>query len=463
MKKKILILFSIVFFCAICFFGCGVAALKNGPKAEDIVYGNGGFSVVKGDYLYFSNAYYDYNNLKEGENKYDFGTSLKVYGIYRVKLNDDKLVQLDDNGFPVGAELMVPQIGAYAYSGLYICGNYLYYTTPFTGNKSGTYVKGLITFRRVNLDRTNPKLLLTMEEYDTNCKYFVNYIDGITYITILNTNSSVTLLTVQGENVQNRTIATNALDVITTEQTELSGNTLTNNNSKYVYYTKQDGNYYSLYRRSFSSLAEEILIDSSSNKIELVSAKNDRVYFKESNILKSSTFENNEIAKTYSNQEISTDNTTGIKSFYILNDTNGARLDRGIACVSYNGTDYSVSIYNNSTSQYLFSNSNQINILNVNNNSMFYQLVDDNALYCFNISNFSTTKITDEFITSVSDENTGVYDFDLYHAFYFNTVEGSNNTIKYLHMLNLYGYGYQDDGGNNIGHYIGVLDASNMK
>lgn len=462
MKKKILFLFSILCFCAICFFGCGVTALNGGPKLDDIVYGNGGLSVLKGDYLYFSNAYYDYNNLKEGENKYDFNSSNKLYGIYRVKLNDDKLVELDDDGFPINAELMVPQIGGYAYSGLYICGNYLYYTSPFTGNKSGTYIKGLITFERVNLDRTGHKVLLKMEDYSSSCKYFVNYIGGVTYITILNTNSSVTLLTVQGENVQNKLVATNVSDVVAPEQTNLSNNTSLSENSKYFYYTKQDGDYYSLYKKSFATLEEEVLIDSTINKIELVDVKNDRVYYKENNILKSSTFENNASVKVYSNQEISQDSETGIKSFYILSDTNGAKLDRGVVCVSYDGSNYSLSIYNGSP-QFLFSNSNQINVLSVNNNLLYYQLADDNALYCFNIESLSNTKVAEEFITSVSDELTNVYDFDLYHGFYFNTVESANNTVKYLHMVNLYGFGYLDDNNNNIGHYIGVLDASNIK
>ena len=137
-------------------------------------------------------------------------------------------------------------------------------------------------------------------------------------------------------------------------------------------------------------------------------------------------------------------------------------MDRGIVCVSYDGTEYSVNIYNGD-SQFLFSNSNQINILYVNNNSIFYKISEDDALYCFDIVNMSNRTVTEKFTNSIGEENSNVCDFDLYHGFYFDTVESANNDVKYLHMVNLYGFGYENEDGNNIGHYIGVLDATKMK
>ena len=444
--------------CAVCFFGCGVSALGNGPRANDVVYGNGGFSVVKGDYLYFSNAYCDYNSLKDGENKYDFNSSKKVYGIYRVKLNEDKLVRLDSDGFPIGAELMVPQVGAYAYSGLYICGDYLYYTTPFTGNKSGTYVKGLISFERVNLNRTGHKVLMKMEDYSSSCKYYINYINGVTYITILDTNSNVILMSVKGENVETKTVAYDVSGMVC-EHSEI-----TNVGQEYIYYTVKEGNYYSLFKKSMvnSSETKQVLISSTTNELELVKFKNGRLYYKEGKVLKSSNFENNAEPKVYTNQEISSDDENGLKSFYILDDTNGVRIDRGVAFVSYDGSNYSVNIYNGSSSEFLFSDSKQINILHIYNNCVYYKLADDESLYCYNIVNDSSSKVCENFVTSVDDENTGVYDFDDCHGFYFNTVEEANNSLKYLHMVNLNGFGYEDDDNNNIGHFIGVLDARNI-
>lgn len=449
--------------CAICLFGCGVAALNGGPRTTDGIYGNGGFSVVKGDYLYFSNAYYDYNNLNEGENKYDFNSPKKLYGIYRVKLNENKLVNLDENGFPVGAELMVPQVGAYAYSGLYICGNYLYYTTPFTGNKSGTYVKGLITFERVNLNRTGHKILYRMEDYSSSCKYYLNYINGVTYITILDVNSNVISVAVQGENIQTKTIATGVSTLFAPEQTELSHNEEINSCSTYIYYTKKDGDYYSMYKKSLvnNSEAAQMLVGPTTNEVEVLQVKNDRVYYKENKILKSSNFENNVEPKIYTNQQLAGDDENGIKSYYVLDDTNGTRLDRGVACVCYDGSSYSVNVYNGSSYQFLFSNSSQINILYAYNNNVYYKLADDDALYCFNMSNSNNSKIAKEFLTSIDDAS-NVYDFNCYHGYYFSTVESANNTVKYLHVVSLNGFGYEDENGELVGQYVGVLDASRM-
>ena len=74
MKKKFLVLVSILFVFALSVFGCGSFKLSGGPKATDTVYGNGSVAVVKGDYLYFTNAYLDYNNI-ETKTKNFFFTS----------------------------------------------------------------------------------------------------------------------------------------------------------------------------------------------------------------------------------------------------------------------------------------------------------------------------------------------------------------------------------------------------
>ena len=99
MKKKISILCLILCLSLITFFGCGVISLPAGPKYDDAVYGNGGFAVVKGDYLYFANAYIDYNNIGNNDNKFDRdGTMQKNYGIYRTKLNASGVVDVNDKG-----------------------------------------------------------------------------------------------------------------------------------------------------------------------------------------------------------------------------------------------------------------------------------------------------------------------------------------------------------------------------
>ena len=173
LKKKLLFLVAILFVFTLSVFGCGGAVLSGGPSLTDTVYGNGGSAVVKGDYLYFANAYYDYNNLGSNDNKYDRDGQLqKNYGIYRIKLNKNGVVDLNGNGTPVGAELLVPQVGGYEKSGLYICGEYLYYTTPYSGYKTGEseLTKGLLRFEKSKLNGEDHVILSEGEDYSVGCQ-----------------------------------------------------------------------------------------------------------------------------------------------------------------------------------------------------------------------------------------------------------------------------------------------------
>ncbi len=469
MKKKLLLLLSIVLVCAVCLFACGVAPLSAGPANSDSILGNGGLAVVKGDYLYFANAYYDYNSLKEGENKYDFNNTQKLYGIYRVKLNQNGIVDLDKDGFPTGAELMVPQVAGYSYSGLYIFGDYLYYTTPFTGNKSGELVKGLITFERVNLNRTGHKVLHTMTTYSSSCKYNINYIDGSVYITIFDNDSNLVVVRDKGgDNVQTKTLSTKVENLCVFEQNS-DVNTQLNSVNKYAYYTRKVDDVTTLYRKSLVdfNLAEEGLRVSQKD-LKPVSVKNNRVYFLEDNILKSSSFDSEEsssLVTTYSSLSVKSDSSTDtentIISYYILDDTYGGGYDRGIMAVVYDGSEYVVKNYTPTGSEVVFENAKQQSILYVKGSKIYYKLADDEALYCFNDNTEQDFVVANKFNTTTKDDETNVYDFDSNRAYYFDVISDSNE-VKYLHLVELSASGYTDENDNPVGHYIGVEDASKI-
>ena len=68
-----------------CFSACGgLGRFDDNPNADDVVYGNGGLTVQKGDYLYFVNGYIDTSSVGETNNYGDIDQS----AIYRVKLTD---------------------------------------------------------------------------------------------------------------------------------------------------------------------------------------------------------------------------------------------------------------------------------------------------------------------------------------------------------------------------------------
>lgn len=470
MKKKFLYIFSLLLFCAVCLIGCGGFKLSGGPLATDTVYGNGGSVVVKGDYMYFANAFIDYNNIGKYENKYNEDASKHIYGIYRTKLNDFGLVSFNKDGIPQGAELMVPQVGGYAYSGLYICGDYLYYTTPYTGDNAGSEVKGLITFDRVKLDGSEHQVIHTMTAYSSSCKYSINYIDGATYITIFDSNSNLQVIKVVGGNItkydgsNHSAFATGVDSFATMTQTEITSSNSVDKVNKYVYYTKKDANnYYSLYRKSLTKLdeAESVLISSTKDVIKLIEVKNNRVYFVQDNMLYSSTFEVDSQPNACIPFEVKDEVTTGVVSYKILNDTIGSgAVDRGIAIVYNDGANYSVSVVNGSNIQSCFSKQKQVTILNVLNDNIYFQVAEDEGLYVYNTTSNTETKLAKSFTTSVADSLT-MFDFDDERAFYFSTAEGSKGNLKYLHIVSLNeNYSYKNADSEAIGKYVGLLDAS---
>lgn len=469
MKKKFLYIFSLLLFCAVCLFGCGGFRLSGGPLATDTVYGNGGSVVVKGDYMYFANAFIDYNNIGKYENKYNEDASKQIYGIYRTKLNDFGLVSFNQDGIPQGAELMVPQVGGYAYSGLYICGDYLYYTTPYTGDNAGTEVKGLISFDRVKLDGSEHQVIHTMTAYSSTCKYSINYIDGATYITIFDNDKNLQVIKAVGGNIikydgsNHEVFAAGVETFATMTQTEITSLNEVENVNKYVYYTKVDANnVYTLYKKSLTNLDEQATpLANSQNAIKLVEVKNNRVYYIQDGMLLSNTFESDSQAKICIPFEVKDSATTELVSYKILNDTIGSgAIDRGVVIVYNDGTYYSVSITNGSNVKNCFYKDKQITVLNVLNDNIYFQVAEDEALYVYNTTSSTETKLAKSFTTSVSDSLT-MFDFDDERAFYFANAEGSNGNLKYLHMVSLNNnYSYKNADSEAVGKYIGLLDSS---
>ena len=57
MKKFITNLVLVICLCATLLCACGKSGLKDNPATDAQIYGNGGYAVVKGDYLYYTNGF----------------------------------------------------------------------------------------------------------------------------------------------------------------------------------------------------------------------------------------------------------------------------------------------------------------------------------------------------------------------------------------------------------------------
>lgn len=460
MKKKFIFILSFICIFAISMFGCGAISLSGGPNLKDTVYGNGGNAVVKGNYLYFSNAFVDYEKISQGQNEYNENNSLKIYGIYRTKIASNGAVALDEDGNPKGAELLVPLASGFKNSSLYICGKYLYYTTVYTeyesgGNSSAT--TGFLNFERVDLNGENRMTLTEKGDFKVDCQYSINYVNGTVYITVLSGNK-VTVIKSKNGDTNKYQIASSVEDMCVATQSKIIYNSTEADVNKFVYYTKNNNGEYSLYRKPLNGGEEESLITVSSEEIKLEQIKNGRVYYTQGNILKSSTFEENETPKTYTTIKVSSESESGNVDFAILDDTYGYGLDRGIATVYNAGTQYYIMKNNNDSNDgILVSSASQINILFAEGNKIYYQLAEDEKLYSID---FVTGK-KETVITSFSSEN--AFDYDNERVFFFDTVKDSNEKLSYLQIALLSNNVYKNESGESVAQYIGVLDSSDIK
>ena len=141
---------------------------------------NGGFAVLKGDYVYFINGTSEYT----ADNT--FGTPQKG-ALVRAKLAD-----LKNFGTMATCEMVIPKLMYTEYTdanaGVYIFGDYAYYATPSTvKNKKGEVQNTDVEFTKTKLDGTGTKVIATLSGLDTPYR-FVADANGKVYLTVYTTD-----------------------------------------------------------------------------------------------------------------------------------------------------------------------------------------------------------------------------------------------------------------------------------
>ena len=124
---------------------------------------NGGFAVVKGDYVYLINGY----DLETADNT--FGKVVHG-GIVRIKTAD---LGKDD----IAAEMVVPKLVHTEYtgsgSGLFIAGDYVYYpTVNDQKSSSGTVKYSEEVFMKTKLDASESKIITTVSSHDVPYRFY---------------------------------------------------------------------------------------------------------------------------------------------------------------------------------------------------------------------------------------------------------------------------------------------------
>ena len=246
MRKILVLILTLVLVIAAAGCSSWTSAVKDfGGEVSD----NGGFAVVKGDYVYFVNG--------SAANSMDntFGNVVKG-AIMRVKVSD--LGKAD-----AAVETVVPKIVYTDYdgdgAGLFIEGDYVYYPTPSDKRNSNGEVKNTeIEFMKTKLDGSDPSVIATVDALDTPFRFYAE--QGKVYLTVYVTDTE------DGESV-NRFVTYAEDGSIVKKSAKISSYDLGAFGCKYAYYvhnaynetTKQDESFNEVYRYAFDG-SEDALV-----------------------------------------------------------------------------------------------------------------------------------------------------------------------------------------------------------
>lgn len=223
MKKKLLITVTVILALATCvgiLAGCTESLKQNAipTNFSDKVSGNGGMTVVYGDYLYFINGY-------AGETVDNtFGNVVKG-SIARVALKD---------GAPDGEATIIVPKNVYGtdtnYGGIYISKDYIYYATTSTdldGSGNAKTSNGVIM--RTKVDGTDTKVVA---EFDNHSTVFKVAGDKLVYI--------------RNNGIYSVDLNSKKFDVTTIESNILTGYVMDDNYIYYNVYVDSDTSNYAM-------------------------------------------------------------------------------------------------------------------------------------------------------------------------------------------------------------------------
>lgn len=176
--KKIIILIVATLLCLGTFFaGCGGTGYNNKLAITGEVSSNGGFAVVKGDYVYYINGV-------------EAHTSDNTYGeVVAGALVRTKKADIGTEN--ASAEVVIPQLlvaGSFD-AGFYIYGEHFYYASPRSEkNKEGEIENTKLDFFKTTLNGKTAKNLITIDDNTTNYRFIE--LSNTVYLVLETVNAS---------------------------------------------------------------------------------------------------------------------------------------------------------------------------------------------------------------------------------------------------------------------------------
>jgi len=184
MKKITVLLLAVVMAFGLVFAGCNNSKTNYSNNLSGLdgdVSSNGGFAVVKGEYVYFING------IASNTDDNTFGKPV-TGALVRVKKSDLAAAADGEEETTVKTEMVIPSlfVAGDMTSGFYIYGNNVYFASPYTEkNKEGKVQNDKLSFVRASLDGKERTVIDTVDDNTTVYRYMEN--DGKVYLLIKTT------------------------------------------------------------------------------------------------------------------------------------------------------------------------------------------------------------------------------------------------------------------------------------
>ncbi len=442
MKKftKILICLLICVFC----FGltaCGGSKdLFTMPSGE--VTGNGGLVVQKGEYLYFVNGYKTADSTTSANgNMVGALMVAKLDGNGNVVRNEDDL--LNDAYYWT----MSNKLCGFQATGLYIFGEYLYFTCQCEAQDSKlTWASDRVEFYRVKLNNSGSvEKVYTTEVNNQNTVYNFFETESGLYLLVYEKGTNLD----HGE-ISNRLVRVNLNGKVSSVEVgrDVSSAVIKSESQEkpeenifYVTNTKKannSGSEYQIWKYNINNNTKTSFSEKQDEEMTLKFVGSNFVYFEMADELDSSMKDLYRSSVTSSSTRLFCSNIGNYDSVYFLNDTRIIGIDgNAIEFCDYEQTD-------NPTPQTLFEDEDAtaINVIGfINHKSLVYYDNNNNIKILDDVSKFAEKPIMttiakiDNWDSSAYSTTNGEVKFDLDNNFvYFYEKVGAN---YYLHRLSL--------------------------
>ena len=383
MKRIYTLLVMLVICCTMILSGCGFDPLDY-PKTNEIVIGNGGTAVIKGNYLYYINGYVDASKFTDYKTENVYGKEVRG-AIYKTVLDENGQVKRTESGKLEETEVVVPKVVGFSTGGFYIIGDYLYYVSPLMELKypEKTLQNDLMEICRIKLDGTGNERLAVTETKATAFNWAVYNVEGETVVVYLD---GTNLISVNADDKAKVTMAEGVSNVALLKQSNYAhANDGLKGDEQYVYYTRsvneddENQSVKNVFAKAKIGTTDETAIASSLSETYAVKeVKNGRVYYTKAEVVGSQTLS----AKLYVRNVNETTETklsdTSYSTSYILD---GEFNANGLAAVVIDSNNYIYRLTNGNDNARVLVNSQGASITALGMHGSYLYFVEGSQVY----------------------------------------------------------------------------------